>query len=394
MTVPLPAAATISSPMPSAPRHGARTMGAEAFTLPELPDDLPDPAFAADAADRNSAADEPDGEGITPPIALLLPEPVPMPGPPATFATDPSVAIGDTLPSEALPDRPTAESPQNPPAPPRAGGSPPPAGPEAAAARSPAMLAAASAAASELQPRATLPAEPTSSPARPTPATLPPPAITPGVAATNPAESGERRPGRDERGAPRPPTPPPGTTDLAPQTAPFRMDFAASAPQGQSPAAVLNGSTAPVSASSPATPDLAADAPSAMPDVVVQLVDGDALDVTIAAASPDSLERLEAAEPELRQELAALGAEVEAIRVELRPEPGPDREPPKGMAEAALGSRTGEGGGRQGDHMIRHHDMSEEARCPAEPRAPRLSTNGQPLGAARPARDGRIDRYA
>lgn len=163
------------------------------------------------------------------------------------------------------------------------------------------------------------------------------------------------------------------------------------------------GGTTPAGASTAPAPDMAADATPHTPDVVVELVGADALDVTISAATADSLDRMSAAEPELRHELARLGAEVEAIRMELRPEagserPGPDRghehrNHDRGGADSVQTSASGDQG-RQGDRMMRQNDLREtrlEGRLAAG-RALRLNADTE-AGAGR-ATAGRIDRYA
>ena len=128
-------------------------------------------------------------------------------------------------------------------------------------------------------------------------------------------------------------------------------------------------------------------------------------DVTIAAADVGSLERLTAAEPELRHELAALGAEVEAIRVELRAEQGADKGPERGAAGNNL-SQSGEDGGRQGDRMMRQNDSGQkdwgqkdwgdgQGRQRVEARRQRASLGSEAPGlSARLSGAGRIDRYA
>jgi hypothetical protein len=63
-------------------------------------------------------------------------------------------------------------------------------------------------------------------------------------------------------------------------------------------------------------PEPRPDAP--MPADIVVAQGAERLDVTIAAATPDLRDRLQAATDELQADLAAIGTEVDAIHVELR----------------------------------------------------------------------------
>ena len=163
----------------------------------------------------------------------------------------------------------------------------------------------------------------------------------------------------------------------------------------------MRGETAPAPGQAAYTPDLAAAAPGHMPDVVVGLVGVASLDVTISAQTADSLERLAAAEPELRQELAALGAEVEAIRMELRPEPGSDRGTERNPDRSGARPEAGTNGGHafpagQGDS---HRDGQGEPRMhrtdkqndPHHDQSMRLPQSEHRI---RLTAAGRIDRYA
>ncbi len=91
------------------------------------------------------------------------------------------------------------------------------------------------------------------------------------------------------------------------------------------PAAAEPGEPAELAARSDALlADMGAGLPEGFADVVISLSDAAAIDVTLAAHSEASADRLQAESAELQAELVALGTEVEAIRVELRPERVPD----------------------------------------------------------------------
>ena len=253
-------------------------------------------------------------------------------------------------------------------------------------------------------------------PSRPSPAQLPPQAATAGGTAESSGQSlaqfhgqsSGQSLGQGQHNAPRAGAQTPVSTEFATASAPFRIDLANISAQ-LSPASADAQPATPASFSASSTiantPDLGSQASVGTPDVVVGLVDGGALDVTIAAADVGSLERLTAAEPELRHELAALGAEVEAIRVELRAEQGADKGPERGAAGNNL-SQSGEDGGRQGDRMMRQNDSGEkdwgqkdwgdgQGRQRVEARRQRASLGSEAPGlSARLSGAGRIDRYA
>ena len=69
---------------------------------------------------------------------------------------------------------------------------------------------------------------------------------------------------------------------------------------------------APSTASAPATPA----------DIRISTPGDQALQVTLVAASPELRDRIAAGRSELRADLARVGAEVDLISVELRPQPG------------------------------------------------------------------------
>ena len=182
--------------------------------------------------------------------------------------------------------------------------------------------------------------------------------------------------------------PPAVVADTVVQMAPFRLET----PQVMAQAAVEPSAASPTPASLAPTPDMASEPSSPLPDVVVDLVGGEALDVTISAATADSLERLVSAEPELRHELAELGAEVEAIRMELRSDAGPEKSPEQ-SADRLHASATDEAGGRQGDRMMRHTAREDWQQLRARARQP-AGADAPAQGATLPASSGRIDRYA
>jgi hypothetical protein len=228
---------------------------------------------------------------------------------------------------------------------------------------------------------------------------VPPPSSAAPIIAAADAGSGQST-GQDRRAPARQPATIPAVSgpapaDAAAQLPPFRMDAAGAAPQAALPSAVMRGEAAPAPGPAAYTPDLAAAGPSHMPDVVVGLVGAASLDVTISAPTADSLQRLSAAEPELRQALAELGAEVEAIRMELRPEPSSDRGPDRGAAGPDVGAEgraasTGQGGRRDGQGEARMPETSKRH----DPNQSRAEGVAQPIRAIRLTAAGRIDRYA
>lgn len=387
MTAPLPAASPLAIAV--APRHGpkaakAEALGPDAFELPEPPaDKAPDqPAGAVSEADQPA----PDMAAI---LLAAAPAEIPPPAaPPTAIPTEP-LPPTQTISNTTQP-APLAQADVPPEArQPAAAPSVPPAShqrPEARETRTEPQTARLSQ--SAVQPPASQKYA-LAEPSRQSPALQPSPQPVPGESS---AESREQSASRDQRGgAPRAIVP---RAD-APSMPPFRMEALALAPQAMPAAAVLEAPPASTTPPAPTTHDLAADTTAHTPDVVVELAAGDALDVTISAATPDSLERLTAAEPDLRRALTQLGAEVEAIRMELRPEPGaernsPDRADRPDQPGDHSTQTTQDNNGRQGDRMTRHTE-------PQETRQGRLALRliATPDAAqATPPASGRIDRYA
>jgi len=127
---------------------------------------------------------------------------------------------------------------------------------------------------------------------------------------------------------------------------------------------------------------------SFMADIVISLSEDARLDVTLGAASQEDAMRMEAGTASLQAELAAHGTEVEAIRVELRPEPAPDA--PTGSSSAAWlqnGASHGWTGSREGGAA----DRSQPG-LPRSGLSARLQGAGAGTGAA--GSIGKVDRYA
>lgn len=173
------------------------------------------------------------------------------------------------------------------------------------------------------------------------------------------------------------------TASAAAQMPPFRLDFTAGLLQANSEQAVLP--EAAILAELPTT-DLA---PPPLADVVIELGATDALDVTIAATDAEMRDRLEAASGELVQDLAAIGAEVEAIQVELRKssEPSP----------AARSDDGHPGDGKAGQPAMQQGQQQQQAAA-RQPQLQRLQavTRGfeQPAAQQSPGQQQHVDRYA
>lgn len=119
-------------------------------------------------------------------------------------------------------------------------------------------------------------------------------------------------------------------------------------------------------------------------DVVIGIGSDQRLDVTIATATRQAADRVEAARADLQRDLSALGAEVEAIRVEVRSERAPDAAGQSGHSATAGGQ-----GERQGQAM---RDRNER---PGEPPLMAAGPQGQlAVRAGLNPSAGRIDRYA
>lgn len=173
------------------------------------------------------------------------------------------------------------------------------------------------------------------------------------------------------------------TASATAQMPPFRLDFTAGLLQANSEQAVLP--EAAILAELPTT-DLA---PPPLADVVIELGATDALDVTIAATDAEMRDRLEAASGELVQDLAAIGAEVEAIQVELRKssEPSP----------AARSDDGHPGDGKAGQPAMQQGQQQQQAAA-RQPQLQRLQavTRGfeQPTAQQSPGQQQHVDRYA
>ncbi|TPE60144.1 flagellar hook-length control protein FliK [Sandaracinobacter neustonicus] len=119
----------------------------------------------------------------------------------------------------------------------------------------------------------------------------------------------------------------------APQLPPLRMEAEAPHRPAAEPA-TATPATPTVASAAPATP-----APPA--DIRISTPGEQALQVTIVAGSSDLRDRISAARPELRADLARVGAEVDLISVELRPAPGPS------SAQANPSQQGSDGPGKQ-----------------------------------------------
>ena len=428
MTAPLPATPPSSGPAAvlATARATAKAPGPQAFALPEVLPEQPDgateqaegePGIAV--APEEGDTDEPQAGQPFPAAPPPAPPPMPvqlmavaLPSPEVPPAMTPAAAQptaaqpaaglaeampkGDALSPEKAVSLPAGRVPALPTAPGLAGeavqASPPP------AAR-PREIAAV---ADRVPPAGPAPAA-GASPATAQPTAVAPPTSPAGRDAS--ADSRQSSPRRDERAPARAVAAPPSSGQAAVQMPPFRMEAVLTPPQAPVAGAVMSGRGTLPGAFAALAPDMVGDAPSHTPEVVVELVGADALDVTISAATPESLDRLSAAEPELRHDLARLGAEVEAIRMELRADAGPEKPgPDKGQdfrntdrgADGASASPSDEGPsaeGRQGERMMRQNDLREtrmEGRRLAGS-ALRLSSGADASGAHAA---GRIDRYA
>lgn len=179
------------------------------------------------------------------------------------------------------------------------------------------------------------------------------------------------------------------------QLPPFRLEAQSVA----SPLASVRTPAPAVAAAHSLTPDLAEENNSAqVPDIVVETGAGRGLAVTISAHSQDGVRRIEQARHELTTALTELGTEVEAIRVELAADRGPDNG--HGPASADRGERQGQQGTPQ--HGFNKDARDEQARelavlARGQQTRLRLSVvdNEPGLATMRPRPDGgRIDLYA
>ncbi|MCG2841960.1 hypothetical protein L6Q21_13305 [Sandaracinobacter sp. RS1-74] len=355
-------------------RHSA-AKSTPVFTLPP-----PEPEEQA-----ATAADVPETDSVdmaeTPAVEAIAGLPVPLP---LEVVVETAAALEQPAPEPGLDPRP--ESGTGRPLAPQMQSAPPTPEREKRAAPIPVMATGAPA-----------PAGPAANAPNPGSGRTAAPSIMTPVATAAPiapslAESG-RNPSDDRPRQPRASAP---VAASATQMPPLRMEVAVSAPQAPQMETVIPESQPPLAQLPPPTPDMEGEASLHTPDIVVELAEGDALEVTIATATADSLARLEAAEPELRQELTALGAEVEAIRVELRPEPAPEKpqdRPTDRSPEGLSAASAGDASGRQGDRMTRHADTPPGRPQTQAENAARLR---QRIGAeaANPSASTRIDRYA
>jgi len=206
------------------------------------------------------------------------------------------------------------------------------------------------------------------------------------LAATNPAQPQLESEGPDSqsagsRGQGSLARTAPGFSAAAAQSLPFRLETGA--PPSE-PAATQPGPTAePATASTP-LPEAETTVLQQGADVTIGLDSNQRLDVTIATATQQSADRLEAARTDLQRDLAALGAEVEAIRVEVRSERAPD-----GPGQSGQSATPGGQSERQGQAMRNRNDQS------GEPPSMVTGPHSQPaIHIALNPNAGRIDRYA
>jgi hypothetical protein len=181
------------------------------------------------------------------------------------------------------------------------------------------------------------------------------------------------------------------------QSLPFRLEIVAE--RGDGPAAAA----APAAGAAPAE-DAAFSKDAPLADVVIGLDSERGLDVTIATGTRQAADRVEAGRGELLRELAALGAEVEAIRVELRPEREPDggghgaERGRSDAGDATSGTAAGPGradpGGQEGQGMRDRSDRNEGHRNEQGSRSWQLVPRGAGDAGGSDATAGKVDRYA
>lgn len=178
------------------------------------------------------------------------------------------------------------------------------------------------------------------------------------------AEIGSAEPATATRQAPVSPAAPAARRDrsTAPSAPPptFRLE-----------ATAASATLEPAAQAGPASPPLAREAaPEPLQPADILIAPGGpgagGLEVTIAAATPDLRDRFRAATGELQDELAAIGAEVDAIRVELRSDwadgsaGAGDRSAPEG--EAGGGETAGaDMSWGTGNAMLRLEDADQAA---------------------------------
>ncbi len=174
----------------------------------------------------------------------------------------------------------------------------------------------------------------------------------------------------------------------ASQSLPFRLESGAPAAEG---AGAQTDAIAEPASPANAAPEAETSVVLQGADVTIGLDSDQRLDVTIATASRQAADRIEAARADLQRDLTALGAEVEAIRVEVRSERAPDGSG-QGAASPANGAPHGQGE-RQGHAMRNRND--QQAEHPNGQSAPAAGLSGSlRIRIGGNTTIGRVDRYA
>lgn len=174
------------------------------------------------------------------------------------------------------------------------------------------------------------------------------------------------------------PQPRPTTTQASAQLPPLRLE--SDAPQHPQPARPTD-TTAPTSA--PAMAPSTASAPATPADIRISTPGDQALQVTLVAASPELRDRIAAGRSELRADLARVGAEVDLISVELRPQPGASSAQ---AGHSQQGSEWGGSGQADGGREMSAGDLDagtlsdsdQNQPFAAADRSPDLSTDNRP----------------
>lgn len=122
----------------------------------------------------------------------------------------------------------------------------------------------------------------------------------------------------------------------------FRIEPMPVATQADNGSTVLQSRGNAAAVSPPVSLHLDVESGFSPPDVVVRVVDGARLDITISTSDVLSQQRLDGARGQLVHALHQLGSEVEAVRVELRPDSG---------SENGTGASSGPGGGHRGSNQ-------------------------------------------
>lgn len=128
-------------------------------------------------------------------------------------------------------------------------------------------------------------------------------------------------------------------------------------------------------------------------DISIETGEGRRLDVTLSASSPDAASRLRADSHILEADLAALGAEVEAVRVELRGPRAPDG---GGGSNGAPSPQTHAAQQGQADAQAQQGAAHRQPGAAASSAPARLPDTGEQEATARtaPPGGGKVDRYA